>query len=92
MNKRLLMWQGRLGLAARAMAPLPHHVLQLPHLQLGSGVRKMFKYGKPFAGSDPSLMEGDIFRSELSLDSDLFSVNGESDVPINETLKAGFGM
>ena len=51
----------------------------------------MFKYGKPFAGSDPSLMEGDIFRSELSLDSDLFRVNGESDVPINvpinETIK-----
>ena len=51
--------------------------------ELGSGVRKMFKYGKPFAGTDPTLTEGDVFRNELSLDSDLFIANGESSVPIN---------
>ena len=29
-NHACTMWQGRLGLAARARAPLPHRVLQLP--------------------------------------------------------------
>ena len=29
-NRECMMWQGRLGLAARARAPLPHRVLQPP--------------------------------------------------------------
>ena len=30
--------------------------------ELGSGVRKLMKYGKAFGGIDPELIEGDIFR------------------------------
>ena len=41
--------------------------------ELGSGVRKMFKYGKSFAGNDPELTEGDIFRDEFELNSELFN-------------------
>ena len=41
--------------------------------ELGSGVRKMFKYGKSFAGTNPVLTEGDIFRDELELNLDLFN-------------------
>jgi len=54
----------------------------------------MFKYGKSFAGTNPVLTEGDIFRDELELDSELFNdgVDGETNkseatwrenVPIN---------
>jgi ATP-dependent DNA helicase RecG len=31
--------------------------------ELGSGVRKLMKYGKAYGGSDPELIEGDVFRS-----------------------------
>ncbi len=31
--------------------------------ELGSGVRKLMKYGKAYGGSDPELVEGDIFRT-----------------------------
>ncbi len=30
--------------------------------ELGSGVRNLMKYGKAFGGSDPELIEGDVFR------------------------------
>ncbi|MBW1799430.1 MAG: transcriptional regulator [Deltaproteobacteria bacterium] len=30
--------------------------------ELGSGVRRLMKYGKAYGGSDPELVEGDIFR------------------------------
>ncbi|MDO9515657.1 MAG: putative DNA binding domain-containing protein [Syntrophales bacterium] len=30
--------------------------------ELGSGVRNLMKYGKAYGGSDPELVEGDIFR------------------------------
>ena len=30
--------------------------------ELGSGMRKMMKYGKAYGGSDPELLEGDVFR------------------------------
>jgi ATP-dependent DNA helicase RecG len=30
--------------------------------ELGSGMRKLMKYGKIFGGSDPELIEGDVFR------------------------------
>jgi ATP-dependent DNA helicase RecG len=35
--------------------------------ELGSGVRKLFKYCKAFSGSDPELVEGDVFRFILPL-------------------------
>ena len=46
--------------------------------ELGSGVRKMFKYGRSFAGTDPDLTEGDTFRCSLTFHSPLFDVNLES--------------
>ena len=30
--------------------------------ELGSGMRKMMFYGKKYGGTDPELIEGDIFR------------------------------
>lgn len=30
--------------------------------ELGSGVRRLMKYGKTYGGSDPELIEGDVFR------------------------------
>lgn len=29
--------------------------------ELGSGVRNLMKYGKAYGGSDPELLEGDVF-------------------------------
>ena len=71
--------------------------------ELGSGVRKMFKYGKSFAGSDPTLVEGDVFRSTFDFEAELFKdvrslnvptnvptnapINVPINVPVNETVK-----
>ncbi len=30
--------------------------------ELGSGMRKMMLYGKKYGGTDPQLIEGDVFR------------------------------
>lgn len=35
--------------------------------ELGSGIRKLFKYCKVFCGSDPELVEGDVFKFILPL-------------------------
>lgn len=35
--------------------------------ELGSGVRKLFKYSRPFAGSDPTLLEGETFQPSPTL-------------------------
>ncbi len=39
--------------------------------ELGSGVRKLFRYGKTFGGHDPELLEDDIFRINLPLANDV---------------------
>ena len=44
----------------------------------------MFKYGKAFAGADPTLVEDDLFHSEFSLESTIFNNNGSSEVSIND--------
>ena len=36
--------------------------------QLGSGVRKLFKYSKYYSGKDPQFVENDIFRIIVPLD------------------------
>lgn len=61
--------------------------------ELGSGIRKMFKYGKSFGGADPTLTEGDIFRDVLELNSEFFptdfrngAITNNHDVPINDTI------
>ena len=35
--------------------------------ELGSGMRKMMLYGKKYGGSDPQLIEGDVFRMVISV-------------------------
>ena len=35
--------------------------------ELGSGVRKLFKYCKPYSGHDPELTENDVFRALIPL-------------------------
>jgi predicted HTH transcriptional regulator len=61
--------------------------------ELGSGICKMFKYGKSFGGADPTLTEGDIFRDVLELNSEFFptdfrngAITNNHDVPINDTI------
>lgn len=50
--------------------------------QLGSGVRKLFKYSKYYSGKDPQFIEDDVFRLIVPLDDDYsfdYSVeNGEN--------------
>ncbi|MCP1101392.1 ATP-dependent DNA helicase RecG [Aequitasia blattaphilus] len=36
--------------------------------QLGSGVRNLFKYGKLYSGTEPKIIEGDVFRIVMPLD------------------------
>ena len=48
----------------------------------------MFKYGKAFAGADPTLMEDDLFHSEFSLESTIFNDIGISGAPINDAIRA----
>lgn len=38
--------------------------------ELGSGVRKLFKYGRIYSGADPQLLEEDIFKIIVPLSSD----------------------
>lgn len=35
--------------------------------ELGSGMRKLMRYGKHYGGSDPRLIEGDVFRMEIAV-------------------------
>jgi ATP-dependent DNA helicase RecG len=35
--------------------------------ELGSGMRKMMLYGKKYGGADPEMVEGDIFRTVISI-------------------------
>ena len=48
----------------------------------------MFKYGKAFAGADPTLMEDDLFHSEFSLESTIFNDIGISGATINDAIRA----
>jgi ATP-dependent DNA helicase RecG len=36
--------------------------------ELGSGVRKLFKYGRRYSGKAPQLIDGDVFRAIVPLD------------------------
>ncbi len=46
--------------------------------ELGSGVRKLFKYGKAFGGHDPELVESDIFRIILPLSDEILETPVET--------------
>jgi ATP-dependent DNA helicase RecG len=35
--------------------------------ELGSGMRKLMKYGKAYGGADPQLIEGDVFQTIISI-------------------------
>ena len=39
--------------------------------ELGSGVRKLFKYGRIYSGADPQLLEEDIFKIIIPLSADV---------------------
>ncbi|EFK08780.1 divergent AAA domain protein [delta proteobacterium NaphS2] len=43
--------------------------------ELGSGMRKMMRYGKAYGGEDPEMIEGDIFRIVVKVPE--FGINGE---------------
>jgi len=47
--------------------------------ELGSGMRKMMKYGKAFGGADPELIEGDVFRMIINVPEQSTSNNGVHD-------------
>jgi len=47
--------------------------------ELGSGMRKMWLYGKKYGGADPQLIEGDIFRMVISVpEFDQSTVGGQN--------------
>jgi len=54
--------------------------------ELGSGMRNLMKYGKSFGGSDPELIDGDIFKTIIKCPdfekrpSDYFELGGESEL------------
>jgi ATP-dependent DNA helicase RecG len=57
--------------------------------ELGSGVRKLFKYGRRYSGKDPELHDGDVFRTIVPLD-DNYSFDagiGESKTSIKTSSK-----
>lgn len=55
--------------------------------QLGSGVRKLFKYCKFYSGKEPEFVEGDVFRIIVPLDENYsFDFEANNRV-VNETLK-----
>ena len=43
--------------------------------ELGSGMRKMMRYGKAYGGADPEMIEGDVFRIVVKVQE--FSTTGE---------------
>jgi len=45
--------------------------------ELGSGMRKMMRYGKAYGGADPEMIEGDIFRISVRVPE--FSAAGETE-------------
>jgi ATP-dependent DNA helicase RecG len=51
--------------------------------QLGSGVRNLYKYAKAYGGADPQLMDGDVFRIEVSLKSLKFAQIDAEVAPID---------
>ena len=46
--------------------------------ELGSGMRKMMRYGKAYGGADPEMIEGDVFRIVVKVPE--FGVTGERSV------------
>ena len=55
--------------------------------ELGSGMRKMMRYGKAYGGADPELIEGDVFRMiikvpEFGTDISAKQANGQGETPI----------
>ena len=53
--------------------------------QLGSGVRKLFKYTKFYSGKEPEFKEGDVFRITVPLDEGYSFDFGENEVFIAES-------
>jgi ATP-dependent DNA helicase RecG len=61
--------------------------------ELGSGVRKLMKYGKSYGGSDPELIEGDVFRMIVKYpDSQIYEEAPElrpaSEAPVTPEVRA----
>ena len=54
--------------------------------QLGSGVRKLFKYSKYYSGKDPQFVEDDVFRIIVPLD-DQYSFDYNIIEDTNDTIK-----
>jgi len=46
--------------------------------ELGSGVRKLMKYGKAYGGNDPELIEGDVFRIIVTYPDSAIYENGSA--------------
>jgi ATP-dependent DNA helicase RecG len=55
--------------------------------ELGSGMRKMMRYGKVYGGADPEMIEGDIFRTIVKVPE--FGVTGEKPVAPEVARDAG---
>ena len=55
--------------------------------QLGSGVRKLFKYCKFYSGKEPEFVEGDVFRIIVPLDENYSYDYGSNAKAVNATLE-----
>ena len=59
--------------------------------ELGSGMRKLMKYGKLYGGADPEMIEGDVFRIIMKypdLRSDLEGITGQVTPTVTPTVTA----
>jgi len=57
--------------------------------ELGSGMRKMMKYGKAYGGADPEMIEGDIFRIIVKYpDSGVYGEKSAATAPVEAQVEA----
>jgi len=48
--------------------------------ELGSGTRKLYRYGQQYSGKKPQLIDGDVFRIVVPLDEAYLAETGEEDL------------
>jgi len=57
--------------------------------ELGSGMRKMMKYGKAYGGADPEMIEGDVFRIIVKYpDSAVYEEDSAVTAPVEAPVEA----
>lgn len=61
--------------------------------ELGSGVRNIVKYSKVYSGTIPEFIDGDVFKTKISLNGTVNStVNGTVNDTVNDTVNVGVNL